>query len=41
MAIEGDAAIIVSGDKHLLNLKEYQGITILTPRQFLDSLDAE
>lgn len=41
MAMEGDASIIVSGDKHLLDLKEYQGITILTPRQFLDSLDAE
>jgi putative PIN family toxin of toxin-antitoxin system len=41
IAIASKAPIIVSGDKHLLNLKEYQGITILTPRQFLDSLDAE
>jgi putative PIN family toxin of toxin-antitoxin system len=40
-AIAKKATIIVSGDKHLLNLKSYRGIDILTPRQFLDSLDAE
>ena len=40
-ALNGNAKIIVSGDKHLLNLKEYQGIAILTPRQFLDRLEQE
>lgn len=40
-AILEKASFIISGDKHLLDLKTFQGITILTPRQFLDSLDAE
>jgi len=29
---------IVSGDRHLLGLQEYQGIRILTPRAFLTFL---
>jgi len=29
------ASYIVSGDKHLLNLKKFQNIPILTPKQFL------
>ena len=37
-AIEGEADYIVSGDQHLLELGEYQGIGILTPRAFLDVL---
>lgn len=37
-AIEGEADYIVSGDQHLLELGEYQGIKILTPRAFLDVL---
>lgn len=37
-AIEGDADYIVSGDQHLLDLGEYQGIRILTPRAFLNIL---
>ncbi|MFZ5819128.1 MAG: putative toxin-antitoxin system toxin component, PIN family [Chloroflexota bacterium] len=40
-AVIKKAAIIVSGDKHLLNLKEYRGIPILTPRQFLELLGSE
>ncbi|MDA8137907.1 MAG: putative toxin-antitoxin system toxin component, PIN family [Desulfobacteraceae bacterium] len=28
--------IIVSGDKHLLKLSGYQGITVLKPRQFVE-----
>lgn len=36
-AVEGDADFIISQDKHLLNLKEYQGIKILTPEEFLAS----
>jgi len=38
-AVEGKAQYIVSGDKHhLLPLKEYQGIRILTPAQFLEAI---
>lgn len=35
-AEEGKAVIIVSGDKHLLNLKKYGNIKIMTAREFLD-----
>lgn len=35
-AISSNASCIVSGDKHLLALKEFQNIPILTPRQFLN-----
>ena len=38
-AIEGGAAFIVSGDPHLLDLEEYQGIRILTPAAFLNLLE--
>lgn len=34
-AVEGKADVIVSGDKHLLDLKFYKDIPILTPRQYL------
>jgi putative PIN family toxin of toxin-antitoxin system len=34
-AKEGNASYIVTGDKHLLDLKEYNGIVILTPTGFL------
>ena len=35
-AVEGKAHYIISGDKrHLLPLKEYQGINILSPAEFL------
>ena len=37
-ALEGLADFIVSGDRHLLELKEYQGIPILTVREFMDKL---
>ena len=37
-AVEGEAEYIVSGDQHLLELGEYRGIRILTPRAFLDVL---
>jgi len=36
-AVEGHAEFIISGDKHLLNLKAYQGIAIVTPVDFLES----
>ncbi len=37
-ALEGHAEFIVSGDPHLLNLKEYYSTRIVTPRQFVDLL---
>jgi putative PIN family toxin of toxin-antitoxin system len=39
-ALSGGAAIIVSGDRHLLTLGIVEGIEIVTPRQFLDRLAA-
>ena len=35
-AVDGYADIIVSGDRDLLVLKEFIGIPILSPRQFID-----
>lgn len=35
-ALAADAQIITSGDSHLLQLKTYRGISILTAREFLD-----
>ena len=37
-AVEGNVGYIVSGDHNLLDLGSYQGIQIVTPRQFLDVL---
>lgn len=37
-ALEGHTDCIVSGDKHLLDIKEYQGIAIVRPAQFLAQL---
>lgn len=37
-AIEGDAEEIVSGDEHLISLKQYRGIKIVTPAAFAKSL---
>jgi putative PIN family toxin of toxin-antitoxin system len=34
-AHEGNAAYIITGDRHLLSLGAYEGITIVTPVQFL------
>ena len=34
-AVDGCAEYIVSGNKHLLNLKEYEGIRILRAKAFL------
>jgi len=38
MAIDGKAKIIVSGDSHLLKLKEYKGIKIMSLNEFLKNL---
>jgi len=34
-AIDSRTKIIVSGDKHLLSVSGYQGVSVLTPRQFV------
>jgi hypothetical protein len=39
-AVEGHADYIVSGDTHLLALREYAGIPIITARAFLEVLEA-
>ena len=41
LAAVGRARYIVSGDKHLLALREYCRVKIVTPREFLDSADLE
>lgn len=38
-AVSGRADYIVSGDRHLLKLKEHEGIPILTAREFLDEME--
>jgi len=38
-ALAAQADIILTGDKDLLALKEYQGIRILSPRQFVEWMD--
>lgn len=40
-AIAGHADIILTGDQDLLVLKKYQGIRILSPRQFVEEMDRE
>jgi putative PIN family toxin of toxin-antitoxin system len=37
-ALDEKADCIVSGDPHLLNLKTYTGIPILTPREFVERM---
>ena len=37
-AIEGNANYIITQDKHLLKIKEFRGIKILTPKEFLDAI---
>jgi putative PIN family toxin of toxin-antitoxin system len=37
-AVESQADLIVSGDRHLMDLGEYQGIPIVTAREFLERL---
>ena len=40
-AIASKTKIIVSGDKHLLDVSGYQGIEVLTPRRFLKTSEIE
>lgn len=37
-ALAGKADLVVSGDRHLLRLKEYEGIPIVRPMDFLRTL---
>ncbi len=39
LAVAGGADCLVSGDDDLLALHPFRGLKILTPRQFLDSLE--
>jgi putative PIN family toxin of toxin-antitoxin system len=39
-AIEGRASFVVAGDSDLLDLREYEGIRVVSPRAFLDLLSA-
>ena len=36
IALTGKSGVIVTGDKDLLSLKEFQGIKIFSPRQFVE-----
>ena len=38
-AIKGSAQYVVSGDRHILSLKEYQGIRIISPTEFLRDME--
>jgi hypothetical protein len=40
-AVAARSIYIISGDAHLLDLKELEGITILPPAAFLAMLDLE
>jgi putative PIN family toxin of toxin-antitoxin system len=40
-ALAGHSDIIVTGDKDLLVLKQFQGIKILSPRQFVEWMDRQ
>ena len=37
-AVEGQAELIVSGDRHLLSVSGFSGITVLRPKEFLEFL---
>lgn len=39
-ALEGGAQYVVTGDRPFLSLREYQGVRVITPRTFLEILDA-
>lgn len=39
-ALEGGVEFVVSGDSHLLDVEEYEGVRIVTPRAFLKILSS-
>lgn len=40
-ALDAQADLIISGDRHLLDLGEYKGIPVVTARQFLKLLEKQ
>lgn len=36
-ALAGDADVVVTGDKEMLRLKEYEGVKIITLKEYLES----
>ncbi len=40
-ALEGEADYIVTQDRHLLDIKEFEGIKIVTPKEFLQILESD
>ena len=40
-AVSGDAEFVVTGDRELVQLRTYQAIAIVTPREFLDRIPSE
>lgn len=36
-AVAAGAKVIISGDEHLLKLKQFAGIKIMSPKEFLDT----
>ena len=38
-AVSGKADVIISGDRDLLDLRQYQGIPVMRVREFLSSVD--
>jgi putative PIN family toxin of toxin-antitoxin system len=40
-AVEGGAEFIVSGDRHLLNVRSHQGIEIVTPATLISFLESQ
>jgi predicted nucleic acid-binding protein len=36
-AVAGSIGYIVSGDKHLLDVAKYRNVTVVKPRQFVDT----
>jgi putative PIN family toxin of toxin-antitoxin system len=41
IALEGRALYVVTGDKDLLEVREYQGVDILTPAEFLAKVGSD
>lgn len=40
-AIFGQAQYVVSGDNHLLELKSYKGVSVITAREFISTLEQD
>lgn len=40
-ALASNASFIVTGDNHLLKLKEFRGIKIITPKDFLSLINED